>query len=689
MNLFLSHKRWAPRLALFLGCFFLAIPAHSAASPLTWRWSNPLPHGNNIVDMLHTNGVYLQVSERGQIFSSTDLDLWRPHQSHTTNYLRAATYFKGQFIITGQNGSIVSGASLDNLQFRGLGTSDWLEGVAASPDLVVAVGDQAAIYTSANGQTWQRQSPPFNDWLLTVTYGDPGGTPRFIAAGENGAMATSSNGLQWQKVSNFTTEDINKAAWFHGHFWVVTSSGGVFSSSSGLTWTAVPTGAARDLFTIAASPAERLIAGSSELRLRPVGDRATWTNELDPARQFPAPAWTYYSALWDGFSFLVGGRTGMLVEGFKTNSTSPTVWLPFSDSLRNWIWEIKHWPGLFIAAGDRATLMTSPDGITWDIELVPDSLQQSIFLGVGGRSNLAVVVGNAGSIMISPHQPRNAGSTLGIVWEAVSPRPTQHDLQGITAFNDLLVVCGARGTILTSPDGRTWTSRATPTTLFLSSLASFPGGVVAVGDDGIILTSSNGIEWTQRASGTLNWLFRVRYLNGKLIAVGENGVILTSTDGMSWSAQNSGATAWLNDITELAGHYYIVGTQGTVLRSPDLATWTSLGAITPKSLYGAAHAEGRLVVAGVEGVILRTQIVPQTDPILIQYTHHPGANTVTNSFIFMGESDQRFSLQSSTDLEQWTDGPQLEFLDGIPFWLHQETDANPPPYRFFKTQLLP
>jgi hypothetical protein len=40
---------------------FVCPRAVSLTLPLNWRWSNPSPHGNNIVDLISTNGVAIQV----------------------------------------------------------------------------------------------------------------------------------------------------------------------------------------------------------------------------------------------------------------------------------------------------------------------------------------------------------------------------------------------------------------------------------------------------------------------------------------------------------------------------------------------------------------------------------------------------------------------------------------------------
>ena len=45
---------------------------------------------------------------------------------------------------------------------------------------------------------------------------------------------------------------------------------------------------------------------------------------------------------------------------------------------------------------------------------------------------------------------------------------------------------------------------------------------------GTILTSPDGVTWTQQTSGTRSWLRGVTYGNGTFMAVGEEGIILTS-----------------------------------------------------------------------------------------------------------------------------------------------------------------
>ena len=109
---FLRRTLWPKRVLMFgawclsgvwclvFGVFFTTCPlAQSAVTyPLRWRWSNPTPHGNNIINMAYLYAPptqrAVQVTERGQIYTSDDLQLWTPRESGVTNALRSATFFR-------------------------------------------------------------------------------------------------------------------------------------------------------------------------------------------------------------------------------------------------------------------------------------------------------------------------------------------------------------------------------------------------------------------------------------------------------------------------------------------------------------------------------------------------------------------------------------------------------------------
>jgi len=97
---------------------------------------------------------------------------------------------------------------------------------------------------------------------------------------------------------------------------------------------------------------------------------------------------------------------------------------------------------------------------------------------------------------------------------------------------------------------------------------------VAVGNSGTLLTSSDGITWTSRTSGTTKSLNGITYANNTFITVGGSGTIMTSSDGTSWTPKTSGTTKSLNGITYANSKFIVVSgdwdaNTGTIMNSAD------------------------------------------------------------------------------------------------------------------------
>jgi hypothetical protein len=71
---------------------------------------------------------------------------------------------------------------------------------------------------------------------------------------------------------------------------------------------------------------------------------------------------------------------------------------------------------------------------------------------------------------------------------------------------------------------------------------------VAVGVSGSILTSSDATTWTSRTSGTTVGFTGFDYGNSIFVAVGYSGLILTSTDGITWTSRTSGTSIQLTGV---------------------------------------------------------------------------------------------------------------------------------------------
>lgn len=711
------------RLARFVWlvmCCTTAPVLSSSAQNLEWHWSNPQPHGNDIVGMAWNGTLGVQVCELGQVYTSPDLVNWYPQNSNLTNDLEAVAFFGNRVIIAGAYGAVAYSDDGVNFITNSLQTTNWIVSVAASSNLVVAVGDNGVLYTSTDGATWNLQSPPPDlgpYWLLSVTYGNG----LFVTTGEQGYVATSKNGTNWTSrsiaESNGQLEDV---AWIdtsgshtnfpYKGFWTVSDSGNAFySTTNGATWTQFNIGAqgpsTNVLYTLAANDVTGLLAGNSTVLLGSmVSNQLVWPGQIGSGLT-NVPSWTYFAAVQDSNgNYELAGYDGMLVQSYSTNGIYD--WFTPYYSARDWLFQVTLANGLYVAVGDNVRIMTSSDGADWSVEEVPltnsVSSSNTVFLCVGGTTNFLVAAGTKGSLAVSPNVlipvietngdgtlSTNEASSLGVIWYSLpAPAATTNDLAGICAFNSNYFLVGGNGTLLNSPDGTNWSNLASGTANYLSGIAAFTNGLlVLTGDKGTILTSPDGTNWTSHASGTTNWLYRLRCVNGRLLTVGENGVMLTSTDGTNWVSISSGVTNFLNDAIMVSNTCYVVGNQGVVLTSTNFINWTNVGTITTKSLEGAATQNGQLVVVGLEGSILRSQVVPIMTPVnFISFGQSGGYNV----FSVSGVVDQQFTLDSTTNLLDWVTGPKLDLIYGSGTLLFYEgLPPKLPTAQYYRCTLVP
>lgn len=739
-----------PRIVVL--ALFCAVASPGFAQKLSWSWSNPQPHGNDIVDMAWNGTLGVQVCELGQVYTSPDLINWFPQNSGLTNNLQAVAFFGNRIIITGANGAIAysdDGVNFTNCSVNSEG--DWLVSVAASPNMAVAVGDHGLLYTSNDGAAWTFQGvisgDNYDSWLTSVAYGNG----VFVTTGDQGEtgdygtpysyIATSSDGIHWTSQTSGNLSllknlggNLENVIWVnttgaitnfpYTGFWAVDDQGNaIYSTNNGVNWKQFPVfNSTNVLYTIAADNGSGLLAGDSEVRLgyySASSNRVVWPEQVGQALT-AVPSWTYFTAVSQTNGvYELAGYDGMLVQSYLTNGNYN--WNTPYYSARDWLWQVSLVNGLYVAVGDNARVMTSGDGADWDIEEVPltnsVSLADTVFFCVGGTTNLLAAAGTAGSLAISPNFDypviqtntdgsllTNSVSSLGVAWYSMTaPAGTTNDLDGVGVFSNKLYLVGGNGTILALNftngsslntnnvnsflGGANWTTLSSGTSDDLTGIATSTNGLlVLTGDAGAILTSPNGSNWTQRVSGTANWLYRLRCVNGHLLAVGENGTLLTSANGTNWTSTSSGVTNWLNDAIMVSNTCYVVGNQGLVLASTDFVHWTNIGAITTKSLEGAATQNGQLVVVGFEGAILRSQIIPVTTPVnFISYAQSGGYNL----FSIAGVVDQQFSLDSSTNLLNWTTGLPLDLYYGDGTLIFYSTAPTNAPKQFYRCTLLP
>jgi hypothetical protein len=453
------------RLVVF---YAAALDLPCTAQNLTWAWSNPQPHGNDIVGMAWNGSLGVQVCELGQVYTSPDLLDWSPQNSNLTNDLEAVTFFGNRIIIAGASGAVAYSDDGVNFTALSLHTTNWIVSLAASSNLVVAVGDKGALYTSTNGADWNLQSPPPDlgpYWLLSVAYGNG----VFVTTGEQGYIATSKNGTNWTERSiDESYGQLEDVAWINtsgSHtkfpytgFWTVSDGGYAFySTTNGATWTqfnfSSQDPSTNVLFAIAADDVTGLLAGDSEAQLgSDNANKVVWSDQLG-SELTNVPPWTYFTAvLATNGAYELAGEDGMLVQSYLTNGNYN--WNTPYYSPRDWLFQVTQANGLYVAVGDNVRIMTSDDGADWTVEEVPltnsVSGTETVFLCVGGTTNLLVAAGSKGSLAVSPNVLvpvletngdgliiTNYASTLGVIWYSLpAPSGTTNDLAAICAFND-------------------------------------------------------------------------------------------------------------------------------------------------------------------------------------------------------------------------------------------------------------
>jgi len=213
-----------------------------------------------------------------------------------------------------------------------------------------------------------------------------------------------------------------------------------------------------------------------------------------------------------------------------------------------------------------------------------------------------------------------------------------------------------------------WLSRTSDVTNNLWSVAYAGAQWVAVGEQGTILTSPDGISWTKRPSGfPTRWLVSVGYGAGIWIAVGEGGLVLSSPDAVVWTPRISGTTARLNGIAYGGARWIAVAESGELITSTDSATWTKLSPSTDR-LRGLLYAYGQFVITGDNGLMRTT--IDTTD-----YAANvlPGGFFVESvaygrrAFVAVGEDGYAIT---STDAVTWSSlaSGTTSYLRGVTFF---------------------
>lgn len=178
---------------------------------------------------------------------------------------------------------------------------------------------------------------------------------------------------------------------------------------------------------------------------------------------------------------------------------------------------------------------------------------------------------------------------------AEADRPESHDFRhvtGLTWGNGEYVAVGLSALIMTSSDGKAWTTRhwENERRLGVNTLLSVAWNgqkYLAVGVQGITLLSTDGRSWHQAFPTLLKtWrLGRVRAVNGVFYvmaqahrpgqssAVRSDTAVFSSPDGESWQQLKMPVGSFV-DVVGKGGEVLLLSRNGTVYKSSGTGTWT-------------------------------------------------------------------------------------------------------------------
>jgi hypothetical protein len=383
----------------------------------------------------------------------------------------------------------------------------------------------------------------------------PAGAPAnfSVTAGENRAV------LKWDNVPGLT-------------YWVYYKAGsGVTTGDhdyigTGFTSPAVITGLANGTqyaFIVNASnngsktgPATAVMTATPRL----LGPAVPWTvgtplsgNALNSV----AFNSSYYVAVGDGANVFTAPHSYTSTGG--VTAWSQVTSLPFGAGTN--LSSVIHDGSEFVVLGDDGSITISGDLVNWIARTAIAGAPPMNALAYAGGP-VYIAVGAGGAIY------RDTVSGITSPWTAVNSGTVQ-DLYGVSYVNGLFVAVGAAGTLLTSPDGITWTTRNSNTNNNLRHVAygltgSGVARYVAVGDAGTIVSSTDAVTWTSQTIPTTQSFYSVCFgPDLQFIAVGTAGTLAYSTTGAdgSWSVANSGSMDLYSIVP--ADVFIAVGAAGT------------------------------------------------------------------------------------------------------------------------------
>lgn len=401
-----------------------------------------------LVSITFARDRFVAAGENGGIWTSMDAVDWQQtRKGESKEKFSDVMYDRGYFVAVGQVGiSSVVGCcdyaglvsfSHEGFTWRDSVVSKPLRAVASGHGLFAAVGDDGAILTTASLADWTTATVGTTIDLNGIGHGND----LAVAVGRFGLILSSSNGIDWTRRNSGTRAPLNSVAYGGGRF-VAVGVDVMLGSNTGFEWDRFPLGIQNTDVRSVAHGNGRFVAVGAKRHIMPVifvsQDGAAWQTAAAHPMVGALNAITFGSG-----KFVAVGRFATADGTMLGSLTSPDgqLWNLHPGEIEATWTGIAYGAGVFAAVGNTpgrgGRIITSRDGANWTEQTIAVSDFQRLE-SIHFANGHFVAVGE-GVVMVSEN---------GRDWQRVL-NPEWH-LNGVSFGADSFLAVGNDGLILQS-----------------------------------------------------------------------------------------------------------------------------------------------------------------------------------------------------------------------------------------------
>jgi len=427
-----------------------------------------------------------------------------------------------------------------------------------------------------------------------------------------------------------------------------------------------------------------MAVGGSGTILTSADNGGVWTPRTSQTGKFLAGA-----AYGNGIFVAVGE------EGTVVTSADGVTWTKRNSATSSNLAGIAHGNGTFVAVGEAGAVVTSADGMTWTSRT---AITAEYLAGVAYGGGIFAVVGGVGTLLTSADN--------GVTWTARTSGTSEY-LWGVSYGSGSFVAVGDFGTILTSANGANWVVQPAVTDDDLYGIAYGNGIFTAVGGNwnsytGAVVTSPDGMTWTSRASAaSLEPLYSVAYGNNTFVVLSATGTIsqsdslpvrYTVTLGRTGAGTVTSAPPGLACGVDCIENY-LAGATVTLTAQPDAGAsfigWSGGGCVgadptctftldADKTITAAFTAD----TTGPSGTVTINGGAPATAGALVDLTLSAADASGVTEMQFSSDNVNWSAPEPYSTQAMWTlsagDGLKtvyVKFMDNLGFWSAAASDT--------------